>query len=54
MEVESYFDKTKLKGLHLHEITSHNKIFEDFGFAQSSIPLGHLRIFIGVPNFVDT
>ena len=54
VEVESYFFKTRLKGLNLHKITSQNKIFEDFGFAQPSIPLGHLRIFIEESDFVDT
>ena len=40
--------------LHLHTITLRNKIFEVFGFAQSSIPLGRLRIYIEVPDFADT
>ena len=54
MDVTSFLAKPSLKLRRSHTITSQNKIFEDFGFAQSSIPLGHLRIFIEVPDFVDT
>ena len=54
MDVASFLAETRLKILHLHTITLRNKIFDDFGFAHFSISLEHLRIFIEIPDYVDT
>ena len=54
VEVALFSAKTRPTIIHSYKITLQNKIFEDFGFAQSSITLEILRIFIEVPDFVDT